>query len=154
MEGKALDMYKAGVAEIRRRAMKELGLPESGIVVRSLRPEDVGLTTAEWTDTSGATAWVDLVNTTVGDQKFLLINGAHKVDDDADVVRITREGKVAAIWNIQACQKLRDKTLFFEPVLCDQNTLIHIEHYGNSAQTVKLVLFGAVCEPKGLNINP
>lgn len=147
-------MYKQGVAEIKRRAMKELGLPESEIVTRSLRPEDIGLTTAEWTDTTGAAAWADYVDTSVGDQRFILINGVCKTDDDADALRITREGKVAAIWNIQACEKLRNNTLFFEPVLCDQNTLIHIEHYGNDAQTSKLILFGAVAEPKGLTVNP
>lgn len=147
-------MYKDGVAEIKRRAMKELALPDSEIIVRPLRPQDIGLTTEVWTDTSGAAAWADYVNTSVGDQKFVLINGVQKVDDDADVFKITREGKVAAIWNIQACEKLRDKTQFFEPVLCDQNTLIHIELYGNDAQTVYPILFGAVAEPKGLTINP
>lgn len=154
MEGKALDMYKVGVAEIKRRAMKELGLPESEIVVRSLRPEDIGLTTPEWTDTAGSAAWADYVSTTVGDQKFILINGTNKSEAYITQVRITREGKVAAIWNIQACEKLRDNSLFFEPVLCDQNTLLHIEQYGPGGSTEELILFGAVAEPKGLTINP
>ena len=147
-------MYRAGIAEIKSRAMKELSLPESEIIVRPLRPEDIGLSTPEWTDTAGSNAWVDYVDTTVGDQKFLLINGVQKTTTYADQVRITREGKVTAIWNIQACEQLRDRSLYFEPVLCDQNTLLKIEHYGNSASTTKLILFGAVAEPKGLTINP
>ncbi len=147
-------MYRGGIAEIKRRAMAELGLPESEVIIRPLRPQDIGLSTPEWTDTTGSGAWADYVNTTVGDQKFLLINGAQKIDDDSDALRITREGKVTAIWNLQACQKLRDKSLYFEPVLCDQNTLLHIEHYGNDAQTSKLILFGSIAEPRGLTINP
>ena len=147
-------MYKTGREEIKRRAMKELGLPESEIVLRSLRPEDIGLSTPEWTDTAGSNAWADYVDTTVGDQKFILINGVQKTTAFMSQVRITREGKVAAIWNIQQAAKLRDKTLFFEPVLVDQNALIHIEHYGLSASTEKLILFGAVAEPRGLTINP
>ena len=149
-----MSMYRSGVAEIKRRAMKELGLPESEVIVRPLRPQDIGLSTPEWTDTAGSSAWADYVDTTVGDQKFLLINGVQKTTSYADQLKITREGKVTAIWNIQACEKLRDRSLYFEPVLCDQNTLLKIEHYGNSASTTKLILFGAVAEPRGLNINP
>lgn len=147
-------MYREAVAKIKRKAMQELSLSESEIVVRPLRPEDIGLSTPEWTDTGASNAWADYVDTTVGDQKFLLINGIQKVATVLQQIRITKEGKVAAIWNIQACAKLRDKTLFFEPVLIDQNTLIHIEHYGTSTGTEKPILFGAVAEPKGLIINP
>ena len=147
-------MYRTGVAEIKSRAMRELGLPESEVIIRPIRPEDIGLGTSEWTDTAGSSAWAEYVNTTVGDQKFLLINGVQKITAFADQLKITREGKVAAIWNIQACEQLRDKSLYFEPVLCDQNTLLFIEHYGNSASTTKLILFGAVAEPRGLTINP
>ena len=86
-------MYKDGVSEIRARARKELGLPDSEIVVRSLRPEDIGLSNPEWTDTAGSNAWADYVDTTVGDQKFILINGVNKTEAYVTQVRITREGK-------------------------------------------------------------
>ncbi len=154
LKGEALDMYRVGIGEIKRRAMQELGLSESEIIVRSLRPEDIGLTTSEWTITPTAGSWGDYVDVSVGDQRFLLINGVHKTTAYASQLRITREGKVAAIWNIQACPQLRDKSLYFEPVFCDQNTLLHIEDYGITASAEKLVLFGAVAEPKGLVINP
>lgn len=152
--GQTMDAYKAGVAELKRRAMRELGLPESEIIVRDLRPEDIGLSTPQWTITPTADVWNDYVSTSVADQRFLLINGVHKVTAYVSQLRITREGKTSAIWNIQANPSLRDCTTFFEPVIIDQNTLIRIEAYGITASAEKLALLGAVCEPRGLVVNP
>ena len=77
LEGAALDAYVQMVRKLRETAASELKLPEEELVFRPLRPEDLGLTTPEWTFNVASTAtWNKIIDAkTIADNRFVGING-------------------------------------------------------------------------------
>lgn len=159
LEGASLSALKYTNANIKERAMKELGLKEDEIVVRDLRPEDVGLSTPEWTfNIASGTAWNTMIDAaTISDSRFISIVGIMVMESTDSVVsqlKVTRGGQVKRYWQIQGANYLEDATMYFsDPIIVDQNTSITVEGYGVSTDSAfKCVLIGLVAEKKGLLI--
>ncbi len=158
-KGVPFDAYVALVAKLKKQAMTELGLPESEIVVRALRPEDVGFANPVFISTVSADSWTNSVNTyTIADNRYVGISGVVCDGDENTIValRITREGKTARIWNIQGVADFEDKAGYADdPITIEQNTQITIEEYGlATTKTNEICLLGVVVERRGLLINP
>lgn len=156
LKGPALFAFQTMVAELKRRAMEELGLPESEIVVRSLRPEDIGKTTPSFHFATGGTGWRSYVNTfTVADNRFIGINGFSDGSSNTTQLKVSRGASDARFWNIQHLPNNENKLTFLDdPILVDQNTQLTIQAYALASATEKLRLFGAVAEKKGVLVSP
>ena len=158
LEGTAMDHHKRMMAELKRRAVKELGTTD--IIVRPLRAEDIGLSTPQFTKAPGGTGWINYVNTvSVADNRFIGINGIHRgyglTAMSFSQLRFTRSGRTSRIWNIQPIEDFAGNTGFFDdPVLVDQNQSLTIEAYSITNTTDKMVFLGMVAEKRGIEINP
>lgn len=156
LEGPALEAYNAAVQVIRQRAMKELNLSPDQVIVRPMRPDDLGLT-AEWTWATGTSAvWATYINAaTVADNRFMAIYGICDATGYASQLKINRGGSDARIWNIQAINNFTDNIGFVDdPVTLDQNTQVTVQGYATTDGTTKLILVGVVAERRGIIINP
>jgi len=157
LEGRALEAYNVMVAKLKEKAMRELKLPESEIVIRPLRPEDLGLSTPEWTFNVGsATAWnTEIDNTTIADNRFVGINGV-LIEESGEMgctqIKITRMGQDVRYWQIQGVNYLEDSCIFFDdPVTIDQNTTLTVKFYCRTADTdFQCCFLGAVAEKRGV----
>jgi len=159
LEGPALEAYRAMVAKLKEKAMKELKLGPDEIVIRPLRPEDIGLSTPEWTfNLSSSGAWNTVIdNKTISDNRFVGINGV-LVEESGEMagtqVKITRMGQDVRYWQIQGANMTEDSTLYFDdPVTIDQNTTLTVQIYARSTDSdFQLCFLGAVAEKRGVLI--
>lgn len=154
-KGVPLAVYSKLVQELKRRAMSEL--PEEDIIIRPLRPEDLGLATPEWDFNIVTTVWNTMINTTIADLTWIGIYGILYANSDTQSVtqlKVWSMGNVERYWHIQACNYTENSTFFFDdPVMVDQNTSILMEGYGvaNNANE-KICFLGVVIEKKGMLI--
>ena len=156
LEGPTLEAYNAATQIIKQRAMKELNLPSEMVIIRPMRPDDLGLT-AEWTWATGTSAaWATYINAaTCADNRFMAIYGASDATSYASQLKVTRGGSDARIWNIQAINNFINNIGYFDdPVTLDQNTSVTIQGYATTSGTTKLILLGVVAERRGIVINP
>ncbi|KKM97077.1 hypothetical protein LCGC14_1171680 [marine sediment metagenome] len=161
-KGVPFDAYVALVNKLKKQALEEMGLPEDEIVVRPLRPEDVGFANPVYTSTiaAGSTAaYSNFINTyTIADNRYIGIFGVgyDNSENNVTALRFTREGKTARIWSIQQVADFEDKVGYGDdPITVEQNTQITIEKYSittTDSDTTSLV--GVVVEKRGLLINP
>jgi len=169
LEGPALEAYRQMVSQIKSKAMKELKLPEDQIVVRDLRPEDYGASSADLYIGITETAWGAFIDEqTIGDNRFIGINGFFMASTAAAAagtigpspavtqLRVTRKGSVARYWYVAPIQGFEGKTGWFDdPFTADQNTTITIEGWNRIGGSIGAVGFlGAVAEKRGVLINP
>lgn len=163
LKGNALEAYNTMVTNLRSRARAELKLSDSGIVVRPLRPEDLGLSNGEWylnMDASSGSVWntSDIDAKTVADNRFIGINGVFDNNGgDVCAVRITREGATAREWDVIDIHNKKHKCGYVDdPVTIDQNTTVTVSLYLGAASTLNNTfgLIGAIAEKRGLLINP
>ena len=161
-KGVPFNAYVALVNKLKKQAMSEMGLPESEIVVRQLRPEDIGFANPLFSGTvaaSATAAWSNAINTyTIADNRYVGIFGV-SYDNSENIVtalRFTREGKTARIWSIQQVTDFEDKTGYADdPITVEQNTQITIEKYTLSTTSRDTTtILGVVVERRGLLINP
>lgn len=156
LEGPPLEAYNQAVQIIKQRAIKELNLDPDQIIVRPIRPDDLGLT-AEWTWATGTSAaWATYINAaTVADNRFIAIYGAGDALGYVSQLKINRGGSDARIWNIQAINNFTNNIGYFDdPVTLDQNTQVTITGWATTDGTSKLILIGVVAERRGIIINP
>ncbi len=165
LEGESLDAYNRMVSELKNKAMTELGLPDSEVVVRPLRQEDMGFTTPQWacpavTD-ANPNSWRNIINTyTIADNRFIGVMGIHRGFGQATTnvftqLKITKAGKLARIWNIQAIEDFVGNTAYFSDYFTvDQNNVLTIKGYALVGTTDKMVFLGAVAEKRGQTTNP
>ena len=159
-KGVPFNAYIELVNKLKKQAMEEMGLPESEIVVRALRPGDIGFTNQPlFQSTTSADAWTNSVNTyTIADNRYVGIHGVVFDADENTVValRINREGKTARLWTIQQISGFEDKAGYADdPITIEQNTQITIEEYGLATTKMnEICLLGVVVERRGLLINP
>lgn len=159
LTGAALEAYRTMLADLREKAMRELKLGPNDIVVRPIRPEDLGLSTPEWTfNIASGTAWNTMINAaTISADRFVGINGvllAESGELAVSQLKITRMGQVKRYWQIQGVNYLEDAVIFFDdPITVDQKTPITIEGYGVTTDSAfKCIFLGAVAERKGMLI--
>ena len=161
LEGPALEAYRGLREELLKRAIQELSLPASEIIFRDLRPEDIGLTTSEFTySLTSAAAFNNLINTyTMADNRFIGVLGVRYPMSSSQAVsqlKIKRAQSDARVWQIQGLNFLENAQQFVDdPVIISQNEQLTITGFcptTNAAE--KLVLLGLVAERRGLVINP
>ena len=161
-EGVPVRAYDKMVADLQARARKELGLPDSELVTRPLRAEDLGLSTPQWTFTLTSTVgYVAMINTiSILDNRYVGINGICYTNAAPAVnqLRITRAGSVSRVWNIQEVQYNENDSVWFDdPVTVGQNETLLIEQYASAATTQSaelIVFYGVTVEKRGIVTNP
>ncbi len=161
-KGVPLDAYNQTVELLKERARTELKLPESELVTRPLRPEDIGFSNPVFNSTvasGGTLTWSNLVNTyTIADNRFIGITGVFYDTTRPNLTqfRITRSGKTTRLWSIQQIRDFEDKIGYADdPFTVGQNEQITIERYATTAvKEDKTGFIGVVVERKGLVINP
>lgn len=158
LEGTSLVAREQMLQSLKSKFIQQVG-GNTPMVIRTLRPEDLGLT-GSWSFATGATGWVTYINSVViANNTFIGINGVRNLTTTTPQavtqIRITREGNVARYWDIQGINQFDNPEAFFDdPITVDQNTTIKLECYSIASATEKLVLIGDVVEKRGILINP
>ena len=166
LKGTPLDARNKCCNEILRRAQEQLGLPREEIILRPLRPEDIGYAQAKYKTAIATTlGWNYLVTTyTMADNRFVCISGVFTEETTptrVHQIEITRAGSVARIWNVQRVALQDDKELHVDdPIIIDQNTQLSIRAYNGLLTTTsantweEFGFIGCVAEKRGMIINP
>ena len=156
LEGPAKQAYDRMCNTLMNTAKQELGLSEKDLILRQLRPEDVGLTGA-WTVNLSATGWITYIDAaSIGNNRFIGINGIaipQSAVQGGTQVRITAQGQVLRWWQIQDANLTEDLVYYFDdPVeVVKQNTPLTVEVYCRAiSATERIVLIGAVVEKEGI----
>jgi len=138
------------------KAQQELGLPMSGLVVRGLRPEDLGLTTS-WAFTSAAVnTWENWITHTVADCTFIGIEAVSYAGTSFSQMRLTGGARVSGFWDLNFIAGLENQ-LYYQasPIIIDQNTPVVIDVISNAQPATEFInLIGTVVEKRGMVINP
>lgn len=173
LEGPAMEAYRGMVSALKAKARTELNLTDADIVLRDLRPADLGEDSSTPDYNVGLTVltWTAIVsNVTIADNRFVGINGVYQYMSGTsgagavvpnvptvEQIRITRKGSVARYWQVKPIADWEHKTGWVDdPIIVDQNTTITIEGLARNASSIagKFDLIGAVVEKRGLLINP
>lgn len=172
LEGNALKAYEDMCAKLKSKAMKELGLGPDAIILRPLKPTDLGYGVDDWSGMqSGASQAItagwssSVIQTTIANGRWVGINGIciNEVRGAGtfapsllNQIRITREGSDARFWDVEHVSLFEDHTGFADdPVTIDQQTSVTINMYARAAATLYNTQFiGAVAEKRGITINP
>ncbi len=167
LAGVPLSAYAQMVKDLRSKAETELKLRPEQVVVRDLRPEDIGLTSGIFTSTMVTLAsWNKIINTyTVSDNRFVGISGVFYPritgTQAATQLRVKRATATARYWNIQGINVTENAQRFFDdPIITGQNQILTIEAFvpnvggPNTSKAEDIILMGAVAERKGILINP
>ena len=166
LEGISLSAYELMIKDLRTKAQTELKLNPDQVVVRDLRPEDIGLTGGRFTSTMNIlSSWNKIINTyTVADNRFIGISGIFYArisgTQAATQLRVTRATSKARYWNIQGINITENAQRFFDdPIITGQNQTLTIEAFvpnvtANTTKAENIILMGSVAERKGILINP
>ena len=166
LKGVPLDAYNKCCNEIMARAQQQLGLPREEIILRPLRPEDIGYSTSKFKNTLSTTlGWNNLVSTyTITDNRFVCITGVFTEESTptrVHQVKINRAGSDARIWNVQRVALQDDNEMHVDdPIIIDQNTQLTITGYNGLLTTTgsntweEFGFIGCVAEKRGMLINP
>ena len=165
LKGTPLDARNKCCNEILRRAQEQLGLPRGEIILRPLRPDDVGIT-GKWKHSLTTTlGWNSLITTyTIADNRFVCISGVF-TEETAPTrvhqIKINRAGSDARIWNVQRVSIVEDNQMHVDdPIIIDQNTVLTITGYNGLLTTTgsntweEFGFIGCVAEKRGMTINP
>ena len=137
--------------ELKQIAMKELGLGEDELTVRSLRPEDLGVSGAWSFNIGTANAWNNIISSSLGDNRFLMITRVTYTGSAITQVRVVAGGSTKEVWSIQHIPAMETPTFIdLTPTIIKQNQSISIDVYATSAGTESLIFDGVVIEKKGL----
>ena len=149
----------AGAAGLRTdllsMAEQQLGIPRSELVMRGLRPEDLGLTTS-WSFTSTAiNTWENWVTATVADNTFIAIEGVAYGGTSFSQIRINAGAATSALWNLNFVAGLQSQLWYSaSPIIAQQNQPVVIDVISNAVATETIGLMGTVVERRGMLINP
>ena len=166
LKGTPLDARNKCCNEVLRRAQQQLGLPREEIILRPLRPEDIGYAQPKFKNSISTTlGWNYLVTTyTMADNRFVCISGIFTEESTptrVHQIRITRAGSVARIWNVQRVAMQDDKQMHVDdPIIIDQNIQLSVEGYNGLLTTTsantweEFGFIGCVAEKRGMIINP
>ena len=162
LSGNALLAWKQGSDKIKAKAAGELGLTTDGLIVRQLRPEDLG-STYPWfqlnqTATNTWTAFTGITTDTIADNRFCYVGGFYSGEAAGEIhqVRITREQSTARYWVVTPIRGFENACGWADDGwTVDQNTIITIEGICSVASTTtEMGFIGLVAEKRGLLINP
>jgi len=133
-------------------AKQQLGLPESELTVRSLIPQDLGLTT--WSlNLAVANAWNSgVINTSVADNRFLCITGVSYAGTAAEQVRVRVGASTVAQFSIQHVPGITTTHhIDISPILAQQNLPVVVDVYSSAiSATDNVILEGTTVEKRGM----
>ena len=161
LEGEALQAAMDLKNTLLARAMAELRLPNSELIVRSIVPADLGFANVNWGGINLATAntnvaWVSA--NTITDNRFTGIYGwtNNEAVNEITQIEINRKGSVARYWGVDSFRLWKHNTGFFtDPIVFDQNTLVTINVQARATSTVAAFApLGITVEKRGLLVNP
>lgn len=159
LKGDALAAFQLATKMIKDKARVSLG---TDFEVRDLRPQDLTLSNPDFTYsiTSGAAYNTMINNGTIDSNRWIAIYGVRYAQATPLIsqLKITTGGALKMDRNIQYIPSTQDKTLYFDPILIEQNQNLLVEGYNNTASTTntaeKLVFIGVVAEKKGKVLAP
>jgi len=170
LRGLPLDATNKCCNDIMARAQQQLGLPREEIILRPLRPEDIGwnplgVTPKFKVDIKTTLGWNNIVTTyTIEDNRFVCITGVFTEESTpvrVHQIKINRAGSDARIWNVQRVAMQDDSEMHVDdPISIDQNTVLNITGYNGLLTTTaantweEFGLIGCVAEKRGMLINP
>jgi len=170
LKGTPLDARNKCCNEVLRRAQEQLGLPREEIILRPMRPEDVGWNPLGRTpkfkvSIKTTLGWNQLVSTyTIADNRFVCISGVFTEESTPTrihQIKINRAGSDARYWPVQRVAMQDDNELHVDdPIIIDQNTQLTITGYNGLLTTTsantweEFGLIGCVAEKRGMLINP
>jgi len=133
-------------------AMQQLGLPESELTVRSLIPQDLGLTT--WSlNLATANAWNSgVISTSVADNRFLCITGVSYSGTAAEQVRVRVGASTVAQFSIEQVPGITTTHhIDITPILAQQNLPVSVDVYASAISgTDNVILEGTTIEKRGM----
>lgn len=184
LEGLALQARNDAIKVMLERASVELNVPKENLVVRPLRPTDLGNLGGTWETVEIGTTLSELHNLSVGDNRWLSIYGLYmqpsiyntsvgsllsagtgpfitaQITNNEEIHRlqISRKGSVVREWTINPIPFWESHTGYVDdPIIVDQNTNITTSFVASGASTLDgraYALLGDVVERRGLVINP
>jgi len=135
-------------------AMQQLGLPESELTVRSLIPQDLGLTT--WSlNLAVANAWnPGVINASVADNRFLCITGVSYAGTAAEQVRVRVGASTVAQFSIEQVPGITTTHhVDISPILAQQNLPVQVDIYASAISGAdNVILEGVTVEKRGMVI--
>lgn len=133
-------------------AMQQLGLPESELTVRSLIPQDLGLTT--WSlNLAAANAWnAGVINTSVADNRFLCITGVSYSGTAAEQIRVRVGASTVAQFSIEQVPGITTTHhIDIAPIFAQQNLPVQVDVYASAiSATDNVILEGTTVEKRGM----
>ena len=146
------EAIKPGIeGELMSMAMRQLGLPQSEIVIRGLRPQDLGINT--FNVTAGGAGWATMANTAVADNTFIAFTGCSYSGTNFAQLRITSGASVREYWPISFIAGLESQLWHDDsPSIAQQNQGVMIEAYAKAAGTEEINIMGVVAEKRGITL--
>ena len=136
-------------------ASQQLGIPPNELIVRGLRPADVGLTTSFAFTSTVANTWENWVSTTIADNTFICINGVAYSGTTFSQMRIHAGAKYVEYWPLGFISGLESQIWFdASPPIVEQNQPLVIDIISTGAATEYPALMGTVVEKRGLVVSP
>ena len=136
--------------ELRAMASKQLNIPAKDIVVRSLSPSDLGLSSFTFAVSSGANG---IVNTSVADNRFIALTGVAYGGSKVTQLDISAGGSARALWGLEAVGLMRSPVAYdTEPIIIEQNQSLNITAFASGDESASIALLGVVAERPGLVI--
>ena len=143
---------KPGVqGNLLQRASQQLGIPQSELVVRGLRPQDLGLVT--WDITSVGAGWTSVANTAVADNTFISFDGCSYGGTNFTQMRIQAGARYMEYWPLTFITGLESQLWYDDsPSIAQQNQSVIIDVYAKAGATETINLMGTVVERRGMVI--
>ena len=159
LKGPPLQAYNDMVNNLLSRGATQLNLQPKQLVLRSLIPEDVGLSSPVWSfSVTSTNAFNTIIDAVIQDNRFIGINGIF-YDPSTELIselRLTRMGALKRQWNIQEIPSQDDKVEYVDdPIIVDQTTTLKVEAFNQTTSTDgshEIGFKGAVVEKRGLLI--
>jgi hypothetical protein len=137
-------------------AAQQCGLTGDSVVVRILRPEDLGLTTSFGFTSTALNTWENWVSSTVADCTFVAILGVSYSGTSFSQVRVQGGSSYVGYANLGFVSGLESQVYYFQqPIIVEQNQPIIIDVISRAIAGPEYVnLMGIVVEKRGMTINP
>ena len=136
-------------------ASQQLGIPQNELIMRSLRPEDIGLTTSFAFTSTAANTWENWVSTTIADNTFIALTGVAYSGTTFRQMRIQAGARYVEYWPLSFISGLESQLWFdSSPPIVEQNQPLVIDIISTAAATEYPALMGTVVEKRGLVIAP
>jgi hypothetical protein len=142
-----------GTVNALRDMANQQGVPYADQVVRSIRPQDVGLN--NWNHTSAATnsyeAWI---NTTIADVTFMGIEGVSYSGTSFSQAQFNAGARTSGFWNLNQIAGLENQMqIMMTPIIVEQNQPLTVTVNANTQPaTEAIVLIGSIVEKRGMVI--